>query len=167
MPPLATCPATSILHRDPAVYLENIWTNNFGDVSRVNTIEIAYCYPWKRRLGLIRLSADNQTSFIGLNSLLQHADVPNSILVVTIAHELAHYTHGFGSPLTRRFAHPHANDVVLHELAQRGLGALLQLSDEWIDRNWFSFYDRERETGWAGIASTRRQRRSQLDIQQS
>ena len=147
--------------RDPGIYLDRIWQTYFADVPRVNEVEIAYCPPWKRRLGLIRLSLDNETSFIGINSLLQLPQVPEYILITTIAHELTHYAHGFGSPLPRLHQHPHANNVVKHELEQRGLGETLRLCDEWIDSQWFSFYDRERETGWIRLPRTYRPSRGQ------
>ena len=131
---------------DLNTYLDAIWRQYFSDIPCVNTVEIAYCYPWKRRLGLIRLSLDNSTTFIGINSLLQHQEVPQYILITTIAHELTHYAHGFGSPLPRISTHPHANNVVNRELEQRGLGKYAQLCDQWIDEHWFSFYTSHRGT---------------------
>src|SRR5258708_7087572 len=119
------------LARQPALYLDEVWQHYFTDMPRVNQVEIAYGQPWKRRLGLIRLSLDNTTTFIGLNALLQLPAVPEYILIITIAHELAHYAHGFGSPLPRLYEHPHANNVVKHELERRGLGETLALCDEW------------------------------------
>lgn len=145
--------------RDPTRYLNDIWHTCFADVPRVNRVEIAYCQPWKRRLGLIRLSLDNATSFIGLNALLQLPRVPEYILITTIAHELTHYAHGFGSPLPRLHEHPHANNVVKRELHRRGLGATLNLCDEWIDREWFAFYDTERQAGWVNLPVTQRSAR--------
>jgi hypothetical protein len=62
--------------RDLKAYLDKIWCDHFTDTPRVNQVEIGYCYPWKSRLGLIRLSLDQQISFIGINSLLQLAQVP-------------------------------------------------------------------------------------------
>lgn len=132
-------------------YLENIWCEYFADIARANTIQIAYVYPWKSRLGLIRMTLDQSSSFIGINALLQHTSVPEYVLITTIAHELAHYAHGFGSPLPRRYAHPHAGNVVNRELERRGLGEYAQRSDQWIDKYWFPFYDSERDSGWAGI----------------
>ena len=121
--------------------LENIWETCFSDTRRVNLVEIAYGQPWKRRLGLIRLSIDNTRTFIGVNALLQRPEVPEFVLITTIAHELVHYTHGFGSPLPRLYEHPHANGVVERELARRGLGEMAQRCDVWIDNAWFAFYD--------------------------
>jgi hypothetical protein len=150
---------SSLAERNPARYLDEIWGGYFADVPRVNQVDIAYCRPWKRRLGLIRLSLDSSTSFIGVNALLQLARVPEYILITTIAHELAHYAHGFGSPLPRLHEHPHANNVVKCELEQRGLGEILRLCDEWIDKEWFSFYDAERETGWLNLPEAHRSTR--------
>ena len=147
--------------RNPRTYLDEIWQAYFADVPRVNQVDIAYCQPWKRRLGLIRLSLDNVTSFIGVNALLQLAEVPEYILTTTIAHELTHYAHGFGSPLPRLYQHPHANNVVKQELERRGLGETMHLCDEWIDNQWFSFYDREREAGWLTLPASYRPARGQ------
>ncbi|MDQ2714849.1 MAG: hypothetical protein M3Z08_08085 [Chloroflexota bacterium] len=142
--------------RDLDLYLEEIWHHYFADTPRMNEVQVAYCQPWKRRLGLIRLSQDNAISFIGINALLQHPLVPAYVLVTTLAHELAHYVHGFGSPLPRRYDHPHANNVVNRELEQRGLGEYVQRCDEWIDKQWFPFYDMLRESGWTGIVGLQR-----------
>jgi hypothetical protein len=139
-----------------APYLDSIWQDYFSDIPRINSVDIAYCQPWKRRLGLIRLSLDSTKSFIGVNALLQLREVPDYVLLTTIAHELAHYAHGFGSPLPRIFDHPHANNIVQHELNKRGLGELANRCDDWIDKQWFSFYDMQREVGWVGIAHTSR-----------
>src|SRR5579859_1836437 len=128
------------------IYLDHIWHQYFLDIPCVNEVQIAYCHPWKSRLGLIRLSLDSATSFIGINALLQHQHVPDFVLITTIAHELAHYTHGFGSPLPRLYKHPHANDVVNRELEQRGLREAVQQSDAWIDRQWLAFYQTQRKT---------------------
>ena len=147
---------TSSPSRNLNSYLDHIWQHYFSDIPCVNEVQIAYCHPWKSRLGLIRLSLDNATSFIGINALLQHQQVPEYVLITTIAHELTHYAHGFGSPLPRLYKHPHANNVVNRELEQRGLGEYVHLSDAWIDKQWFTFYDRERESGWTGITGAHR-----------
>jgi hypothetical protein len=137
--------------RDLGGYLEQIWSAYFADTPRVNEVTIGYCYPWKSRLGLIRLSLDHCISFIGVNALLQSPLIPECVVLVTIAHELAHYAHGFGSPLPRACLHPHANQVIERELERRELGAQMRCCNEWIDKNWLSFYHRQREMGWAGF----------------
>jgi hypothetical protein len=148
--------AARALHKDVNIHLEDIWRQYFGDITRANMVQIAYGYPWKSRLGLIRMTLDQSVSFIGVNALLQHASVPEYVLITTIAHELAHYAHGFGSPLPRRYAHPHAGNVVNRELERRGLGEYTRRSDQWIDKYWFSLYDSERNSGWAGIPGSYR-----------
>jgi hypothetical protein len=144
--------AVSLTIRNLNWYLDHIWHRYFSDVPCVNNVQIAYRQPWKSRLGLIRLSVDNTTTFIGINALLQHQEVPEYLLITTVAHELTHYAHGFGSPLPRLYKHPHANNVVNRELERRGLGEYVHLSDEWIDKQWFLFYDKEQRSGWPGIA---------------
>jgi len=138
------------------LYLDWIWQTYFTDTPCVNEVSIDYYYPWKSRLGLIRLSIDQKKTFIGINSLLQIVQVPESVLIITIAHELTHYAHGFGSPLPRRCEHPHANRIVDRELERRKLGEHLQHCNEWIDKQWYAFYDIERMCGWANIASSSR-----------
>ena len=151
--------AFSLSRQQLTLHLDHIWQDYFSDIPRINSVDIAYCYPWKRRLGLIRLSLDSAKSFIGINALLQLQEVPEYVLLTTIAHELTHYAHGFGSPLPRIFEHPHANNIVQRELIRRGLGALANKCDDWIDKQWFSFYDMQREIGWIGIAHTSRSTR--------
>lgn len=137
--------------RDPRRYLDEIWCTSFADVSRVNRVEIAYARPWQGRLGSIRLEGDN-TTHITVNGLLQLQEVPEAILVITIAHELVHYAHGFGSPLPRRYSHPHANNVVMRELDRRGLGEIRRQCEAWIDSQWFVFYEKMRQEGFPGLS---------------
>ena len=149
-------PAPLLAERNLSLYMEWIWQQYFADITRVNEIRIGYSYPWKSRLGLIRLALDRTHSFIGINSLLQVKQVPEYVLITTIAHELVHYAHGFGSPLPRMCKHPHANGVVDRELERRELGTCLRCCNEWIDNCWYSFYDMQRESGWANIPNAHR-----------
>jgi hypothetical protein len=152
--PLITTDAEAIEQgigeRDLTAYLNRIWGEHFIDIPRVNTVHIGYCFPWKSRLGLIRLSLDQNTTFIGINSLLQLPQVPDYVLITTIAHELAHYAHGFGSPLPRQHKYPHANGVVERELESRELGECLRCCNRWIDKHWYPFYDIQHTSGWVG-----------------
>ncbi len=134
-----------------AHYLHAIWQQYFADIAQVNEVQIAYSYPWKNRLGLIRLSIDQSISFIGINTLLQLQQVPEEVLITTIAHELVHYMHGFGSPLPRPYRHPHANNIVDRELERRELGGQLACCKQWIDKNWYPFYDVQRASAWANL----------------
>ena len=119
-----------------------IWARHFGDTPAVNEVAIAYCRPSKHRLGWIALSLSGRSSLIGINRLLGGRDVPEYVSTVTIAHELVHYCHGFGSPLPRRYADAHAGGVVERELEQRGLGESLRRYEEWAATAWADVYDR-------------------------
>lgn len=124
--------------------LNFIWENYFDDVERANNVEISFGRAWKARLGMITLSASGRTTFIGVNSLLRSRFVPKFIPRVTIAHELVHYTHGFGSPRPKRYSHPHRGGVVDRELAERGLDTEHDLYQQWLRENWYAFYGHSR-----------------------
>lgn len=141
--------------------LDAIWVAYFTDVPVVNPIEIAWCRPWKTRLGLITLRVPSGTTFIGLNSLLRDPEVPEVLATITIAHELVHYSHGFGSPLPRPYRHPHLGGIVDRDLERRGFAAMLLEYGRWIDQHWFDFYDRQ--VGAYRPPRTRRSRRRPLD----
>jgi hypothetical protein len=140
--------------------LDWIWGQYFSDVVCSNEITIAYSYPWKNRLGQIRLSLDSRHTWIGINTLLQLPSVPDVVLLITIAHELTHYAHGFGSPLPQKYASPHAHQVVDKELKQRNLGDCLIACEAWMNHYWFSFYEQQKASGWSGIVGPHSPRRS-------
>lgn len=142
-------PSPSILlDRHLETYLDAIWQRHFADVPRVNTVSIAYGRSWKCRLGSIRVRRDETLSHIAINALLSRPEVPIFVLVTTIAHELSHYAHGFGSPLPRLYPYPHANGVVTQELEKRGLGEALRQCTAWLDREWFRFATPLLQAGW-------------------
>ena len=122
--------------------VDDIWARYFPDTPRVNRIDVGWRRPWKRRLGVISLSTDERTTRIGLNCLLARPEVPYCVPLVTVAHELVHYAHGFGSPLPRRYPHPHRGGVVVRELKARGLADVFDEYSDWIDAHWWSFYAR-------------------------
>jgi hypothetical protein len=103
-------------------------------------VDIAFAKRWKARLGLISLCEASKVSRIRLNALLSHPDVPECITTITVAHELVHYAHGFGSSLPQRHEHPHRGNVVEKEIIHRGLGAQYEEYLDWIDCHWDQFY---------------------------
>jgi len=117
--------------------LEFIWATWFADVAQVTPLSIRFVRPWKRRLAVIYLTDDERHSFIGVNRLLRDQRVPYTICLVTIAHELVHYTHGFGSHHPRRYRHPHRGNVVQRELTLRGLADELRFYTDWTNDRWF------------------------------
>lgn len=124
-----------------AQHLETLWTRHFADVPRANPIDVAFGRPWKTRLGLITLGEETRASYIRVNALLRLAGAPEFIGTLTLAHELVHYAHGFGSTLRRRYRHPHQGGIVDRELAARGFGHLIEPYRAWLDGCWFVFYD--------------------------
>lgn len=121
--------------------LVEVWDRYFRDTPRVNTVRISFGAPWKTRLGSITLSEDNRTSYIQINALLQLPEVPEFVTTVTVAHEMVHYAHGFGSPLPQRYKHPHRGGVVKRELIRRGMELEYQKYDEWVYCRWYEFYE--------------------------
>jgi hypothetical protein len=126
--------------------MELIWGEYFADTPRVNEVDIRFHRPWKRRLGVIRLSQADNSTYIGINSLLGLEEAPYCITLITVAHELVHYCHGFGSPLPQRYLHPHRGGIVNRELVDRGLGRQLAEYTDWLEGNWWSFYARQSRT---------------------
>jgi hypothetical protein len=122
--------------------LLTLWDRHFSDVPVANTVHIGYCRPSKTRLGWIALSESGRSSQIGINRLLQHPEAPDEVCVITIAHEMVHYGHGFGSPLPRRYDDPHAGGIVEHELHARGLSPALAVYQDWSLHTWHSHYAR-------------------------
>ena len=141
----ADSPSRATARRTPewlATELDLIWGEYFADTPRVNEVQIEFYRPWKRRLGVIRLCEPDNSTYIGINSLLGHQDAPYCATLITVAHELVHYCHGFGSPLPQQYRHPHRGGIVTRELLARGLGPQLEEYTSWIEQSWWSFYAR-------------------------
>jgi len=119
-----------------ALLLDEIWRAHFADIPRPNELVVGFGFPWKWRLGRIRMSLDARISEITLNGLLDRPEVPCEIYIAIMAHEIVHYAQGFASPLPRAQRHAHAHGAVSRELAQRGLGATELLLHEWGEHVW-------------------------------
>ncbi len=128
--------------------LQRIWNAHFSDVAQGCPIVIIYGREAKRRLGSI--GARNGRSLIRINALFAYHEVPEYVVDGVIAHELAHYIHGFGSDLPRQYAKPHQGGVVTQELAKRGLATLDAQTDAWIKANWEAFCKARTETETLG-----------------
>ena len=116
--------------------LDTMWDDHFPDIPRVNTVEVNYARFWKARLGLITFYQESATTYIGINSYLRYREVPDFVNAATLAHEIAHYAHGFGSPLPRKYYHPHRGGVVVKELEARGLGMEHRAHQRWVRDHW-------------------------------
>lgn len=137
--------------------LLDTWDRHFEDVPLANVVRIAYSGPSKTRLGWIALSESGRFTSIGINRLLRFPDVPEDVCIVTIAHEVVHYSHGFGSPLQQRYADPHADGVVERELEYRGLAGALARYHTWSIHEWPAHYARYARAGSRQAAEIRSQ----------
>lgn len=128
--------------------LNYLWSVFFRDVPRANVVEVSYGGFWKTRVGLITLSLSGRKTLIRINGFLRFPQVPDYVVTATIAHELVHYSHGFGSPLAQRYPHPHRGGVVDRELTQRGLSLEQRLSSRWLKENWHDLVARAEAENW-------------------
>jgi len=122
--------------------LDLIWDQYFFDTPRVNQVRVNFGGIWKSRLGLITMTEDEATTFIQINGLLRSPDTPEFVTTVTVAHEMVHYAHGFGSPLPRRYKHPHRGGIVKRELLRRGMSYDYDQYDRWVYGQWYDYYAR-------------------------
>lgn len=113
----------------------------FPDVPVLNPVQPAFGRAWKTRLGLISLAEGRKISHIRLNALFRLDAAPEVAAIMTLAHELVHYAHGFGSTLPQMHPYPHRGGIVNHELRKRRLGCFLEPYRTWIDEEWSFFHD--------------------------
>jgi len=125
--------------------LDEVWDRFFPDVPQDNNVRIVWGRRARTRLGSIKLETDRKTrpkngehpgTVITINSLFKDEKIPEYVVLGTIAHELAHYAHGFHSPLEQKHATPHAGGVIHKELANRGLGTLEKRQKKWLKDHW-------------------------------
>ena len=121
--------------------LEYIWKMYFGDVVLANTVYVRFGRKAKTRLGSIKhgrkiMARGNKNTYITITGLFRNDKIPEYVLDAVLAHELSHYTHGFFSPHTRVYSHPHKHKIVDNELTKRGLGDILKNQKTWLKENW-------------------------------
>ncbi len=115
--------------------LNQIWELLFSDIQRKNNVVIRFKGKWKNKFGHIKRLKNKDTE-IAINGLFKDPKVPEYIIDTTIAHELTHYSHGFHSPLPRKYKHPHLGGVVTKELIKRGFGHMIKKEKEFMKRVW-------------------------------
>ena len=133
-----------------------VWEEYFNDVPRKNFVLTKFGRYSKRQLGCIKYASNstkvktllkkyeddiisqdiNSVSLILLTRYFMDEFIPEFLLVSTLSHEICHYTHGFHSPLERRYKYPHKGGVVEKEMRSRGLGEILDKSESWLKDNW-------------------------------
>lgn len=112
--------------------------NHFADVPQGYPIVTRFASRAKYRLGCI--CARSGAAHITVNQLYADEAVPIYVIDGTLAHELAHYAHGFGSGLPQVHKHAHRGGVVDKELEKRGLGEVNARAEEWRKANWDMLY---------------------------
>jgi len=126
--------------------LDEVWETFFPDMSQDNDVRIVWGRRARQRLGSIsrdKINNENKHpgTLITINSLFKDEMIPGFVVQATIAHELAHYAHGFHSPIERKFDKPHEGGVVHHELEERGARKLEVMSKKWLKENWREYLD--------------------------
>ena len=119
--------------------LDHIWELLFQDVKKENHVYAKFKGRWKNKFGHIKMHR-NKSSEIAVNSLFKHEVVPEYIIDVTIAHELVHYSHGFNSPLPKKYKHPHKGGIVDKDLIKRGFGHMIKVEKDFIKTKWYGIY---------------------------
>src|SRR3989338_831521 len=127
--------------------LRMVWGRYFHDVPRGNDVLIRFGRRARARLGsIIREPHGQQRSIMTITGYFKDRDVPDFVVDTVIAHELAHYAHGFSSPHRQLYRHPHEGAVVSQELRARGMGDSLKLQKKWLRLHWRPFVRDARTT---------------------
>ena len=111
---------------------------HFSDVPEGYPITTRFGIRARNRFGSI--GARSRKTIILINSLFADPFVPDYVVDGTLAHELAHYAHGYGSGLPLLHRDPHRGGVVDKELERRGLGEINRRAEQWRERYWDEFY---------------------------
>lgn len=124
--------------------MNEIWQECFSDQVISSQIRIKFGRRARKRLGSIRESIQNDQIYetlILINGHFKNLEVPDFVIDATIAHELCHYVHGFGSASPQKHQYPHRGGVIEKEMESRGLTELIQKEKDWLNKNWFRYID--------------------------
>lgn len=116
-----------------------LWDNHFSDVPQGYPIIVRFASRARLRFGSI--AARSGKTVILINRLFTDPYVPTFVVDGTLAHELAHYVHGFGSGLPRLYRDAHRGGVVDKELEKRGLRDVNERAEQWRKAYWDKFYE--------------------------
>lgn len=118
--------------------LRHLWDTYYRDVAPGYPIQVRFGRRARYRFGSI--FSRHQTCFIRVNALFAHPDVPEHVVDATLAHELAHYVHGYDSGLRKLHMNPHRGGVVDAEMKKRGCFFLEEEASVWRKTVWPTFY---------------------------
>ena len=129
--------------------LEYIWQTYFADVEKANEIKITFGRKAYTRLGSIKQVRGKayggrtisqplapNPSLITITGYFADESIPKFIVDLVIAHELAHYAHGFCSPLPQLYKNPHEGKIIDKELYKRGFGEEIKKQKIWLKEEW-------------------------------
>lgn len=131
--------------------LDEVWDTYFPDVAQANDVQIIWGRRARNRLGSIKLNRNSKfenrnsnrhpETIITINSLFKDPKIPEFVVLGTIAHELAHYAHGFNSPHDQKYQTPHAGGVIHREMRSRGLDKIEKAQKKWLRENWREYLE--------------------------
>lgn len=116
--------------------LEHMWARYFPELEKSNTVMVTFGRYARFRFASIKY--EQRTLFskgvtvITVSSMFRSEKVPEEVVLYSLAHELAHYAHGFSSSGKRIHRHPHKGGVVDKEIDARGLGILVRSYKVWL-----------------------------------
>lgn len=125
-----------------------IWQRCFPEVQIKNEVIVRFGRPARTRLGSIKFDqrknppAGGPRTYITLTGFFRDPAIPEFVLEAVLAHELAHYAHGFYSPHEQLHKYPHQHGIVDKELTTRGLHDTLKLQKRWLKENWRQYLSR-------------------------
>lgn len=111
----------------------------FSQLKRLNPIAVKFAIHARNKYGSIQLKGN--VSYIRVNHLYALPEVPEFVVDETLIHELIHYSHGFGSTLTKKFLHPHRGGVIEKEFVALGIESLMERASEWRTQHWDALYN--------------------------
>jgi hypothetical protein len=124
--------------------LKYLWVNHFADARAGLPITVRFGQAAQYRFGSIRQKGE--TCLILINGLFALQEVPDYVIDATLAHELAHYVHGYGSGLRKLHAHPHRGGIIDSELEKRGCAHLEKQAGAWRKQYWAAHYQKYQAT---------------------
>lgn len=116
--------------------LELIWSRHFADVPKSNEFLVTFGRYARFRFASIKYQRKSMfskgTTTITVSSMFKSDSVPEEVVLYSLAHELAHYAHGFSSSEKKKHRHPHKGGVVDREIEVRGLTVLVKAYKVWL-----------------------------------
>lgn len=134
--------------------LFELWESHFVDVPRKNPVIIKFGKRSYRQLGSITWARknsrgiksllkqldeeydDERISLITVTSYFKDEEIPEKVVLGTIAHEMIHYSHGFHSALNQIYEHPHKGGIIRKEMYKREMRDIYDFQKKWLKTEW-------------------------------